>query len=105
MEEIRAPTDEELRQAASALLSLPLFVTKDAEVQYQRWRSWQDRGNKVLVAFQGSAPVGVCMFMTRGTFSIGAYLILMAVSAAAQGKGVGSRLLAAYEAACAEHAR
>jgi ribosomal protein S18 acetylase RimI-like enzyme len=58
-----------------------------------------DRGDGLLAADEGGAPVGVAWFQTGGTLAMGGYLRLIAVLPSAQRRGAGAALLAAYEAA------
>ena len=100
MEQIRPPTQQELHALAAALAPLPLFTGSSAEDLHTRWSKWQDEGFGLLAAFDGSTPLGIALYQPRGTFAKGAYLILIALTASAQGQGLGSRMLAAFEEAC-----
>ena len=97
-EEIRTPEASELKNLAEALADLPLFAgSGGAEALLSQW---QAPGHSLLAAFQAGQPVGLCKFQKRSTFGKGAYLSLIALTEAAQGSGLGSRMLAAFEAAC-----
>jgi len=53
----------------------------------------------------GSAPDGLAWFLRDGTFGLGGYLRLIAVTAAGQGRGAGGELMDAFEAAVAGRSR
>jgi ribosomal protein S18 acetylase RimI-like enzyme len=61
-------------------------------------------GESVLV-FDDGVPRGLAWFVPGGTLGIGGYLRLLAVAPDAHGRGVGTALLAAHEAAVAATAR
>jgi ribosomal protein S18 acetylase RimI-like enzyme len=54
------------------------------------------------MATDETGPVGVCWFLTRGTFGTGAYLRTLAIREDRHGSGLGAQLLAAYEAGCGD---
>jgi ribosomal protein S18 acetylase RimI-like enzyme len=56
-----------------------------------------DRGEGLLVCEEGGELLGLAWFLTSGTLALGGYLRLLAVLGPAQGRGVGKRLLFAYE--------
>jgi len=56
------------------------------------------RGDGLLLAIEGGAPVGLAWYLRDGTLGMGGYLKLMAVLPGAQARGVGGALLAAFEA-------
>jgi ribosomal protein S18 acetylase RimI-like enzyme len=99
---IRPATREDLAALATALAPLPLFQAYrlDASALTARFEGALERGEGLLLATGDRGPVGVCWFLTRGTFGTGAYLRTLAVSEAQQGSGLGARLLEAYEAGC-----
>jgi|SRR6218665_29689 len=100
---IRPATLEELPALASALAPLSLFQSYrlDAAALGARFQGALERGEGLLLATEESlGPVGVCWFLTRGTFGTGAYLRTLAIREDRQGSGLGARLLAAYEAGC-----
>jgi GNAT superfamily N-acetyltransferase len=59
------------------------------------------RGDGLLLAVEGGRPVGLAWFLPQGTLGLGGYLKLMAVLPGAQSRGVGTRLLTAFEAVLA----
>lgn len=63
------------------------------------------RGEPVLVADDGGAPVGFAWYLRSGTFGAGGYLRLIALVPGQEGRGVGGALLDAVEADVAAHAR
>lgn len=99
---IRPATPEDLPALAAALAPLPLFESYglDAAALTARFQGALERGEGLLLATDESGPVGVCWFLTRGTFGTGAYLRTLAIRGECQGSGLGARLLAAYEAGC-----
>ena len=56
------------------------------------------RGEGLLLAEEKGAPAGLAWFLTSGTLALGGYLRLLAVLGPFQGRGLGTALLAAYEA-------
>jgi ribosomal protein S18 acetylase RimI-like enzyme len=101
---IRPATPEDLPALATALAPLPLFKAYglDATALAARFRGALERGEGLLLALDESGPVGVCWFLTRGTFGTGAYLRTLALREDRQGSGLGARLLEAYEAGCGD---
>lgn len=101
---IRPVTPEDLLPLATALAPLPLFKAYglDALALVARFRGAIERGEGLLMATDERGPLGVCWFLTRGTFGTGAYLRTLAIREDAQGSGLGARLLEAYEAGCAQ---
>ncbi|MBM7114547.1 GNAT family N-acetyltransferase [Archangium primigenium] len=101
---IRPATLADLPSLATVLAPLPLFRAYglDASALEARFRGALERGEGLLVAVGEDAggPLGVCWFLTRGTFGTGAYLRTLALGEGHQGSGLGTRLLAAYEAGC-----
>lgn len=99
---IRPATPEDLPALAVALSPLPLFRAYglDASALTARFQGALERGEGLLLALDEEGPVGVCWFLTRGTFGTGAYLRTLAIREDRHGSGLGSRLLAAYEEAC-----
>jgi ribosomal protein S18 acetylase RimI-like enzyme len=99
---IRPATPEDLPALATALAPLPLFQSYglDAATLAVRFQGALERGEGLLLATDDSGPVGVCWFLTRGTFGTGAYLRTLAIREDRHGSGLGARLLAAYEAGC-----
>lgn len=64
-----------------------------------------ERGDGLLVHSDGGAADGLAWYLPAGTLGLGGYLRLLAVTAAAQGRGAGAELLAGFEAAVAERSR
>jgi len=60
------------------------------------------RGEGLLLSVEDGRPTGVAWFLRQGTLGMGGYLKLMAVLPGAHSRGVGSRLLMAFEADLAE---
>lgn len=58
------------------------------------------RGEGLQVALASHVPVGLSWFCRDGAFARGAYLRLLAVAQNVQTTGIGTQLLAAFEAAC-----
>jgi GNAT superfamily N-acetyltransferase len=91
---------------STALAALPLLQrygrTADAVARDLEARA--TRGESVLVLNDGGLR-GLVWFTTQGTLGGGGYLRLLAVVAPAQGRGVGARLLGAFEDAVAAHSR
>lgn len=96
---IRAARVEDAKPLGDALHSLSLFAAYklDALALQTRFEAALGRGEGVVVAELDGALVGVCWFLTRGAFANGAYLRTLAVKDGLQGKGIGPRLLEAYE--------
>ena len=101
---IRPATPEDLPALAAALAPLPLFKAYglEATALAARFRGALERGEGLLLATDESGPVGVCWFLTRGTFGTGAYLRTLAIREDRHGSGLGAQLLAAYEAGCGD---
>ena len=98
---VRKPTPDDLRALADVLAPLPFFSPQnDAAVLLQAWQKGLANGDGLLSVYDNDRPIGLCWFLTSGTFGNGAYLRLIVVLPSEQGKGVGSRLLAAFEKAC-----
>jgi GNAT superfamily N-acetyltransferase len=104
--EIRAATTADLAPLAEGLARLELMG------RYGRTRAGLAadleaslvRGDGLLLAVEGGHPVGLAWYLGQGTLGMGGYLKLMAVLPGAQSRGVGARLLAAFEAALARTA-
>jgi ribosomal protein S18 acetylase RimI-like enzyme len=62
-----------------------------------------ERGDSLVV--HGEPADGLAWFLPAGTFGLGGYLRLLAVTGGAQGRGTGAALLAAFEAGVAERSR
>jgi ribosomal protein S18 acetylase RimI-like enzyme len=96
---IRPLTPADIAPLAQGLAALPLLA------RYGRTPAQLDsalagalaRGERLRVADEGGAPVGLAWFFPAGTLALGGYLRLIAVLPAAQRRGAGAALLAAYE--------
>ena len=97
---VRPLTSEEVPELAELLAELALLRRYDrsaAAIDQALHRALER--NDRLVVFDDGRPVGLAWFLTAGTFGIGGYLRLIAVAESAQRRGIGSELLAAFEAA------
>ena len=101
--EIRAATAADLPRLAEGLARLELMrrygrdqarLAADLEISLER-------GDGLLLAMEGGQPIGLAWYLGQGTLGMGGYLRLMAVLPGEQSRGVGTRLLAAFEAALA----
>ena len=99
-EQLRAASPGDVAPLAEALAPLPLFSAYGftAAQLTERFQGALSRGEGLVVACVGGEPVGVCWFLESGTFATGSYLRLLAVKPGLQGRGVGERLLRAWEA-------
>jgi GNAT superfamily N-acetyltransferase len=61
-----------------------------------------ERGEGLLVCEERGELLGLAWFLPTGTLALGGYLRLLAVVGPAQGRGVGAKLLEAYEAEVAK---
>jgi ribosomal protein S18 acetylase RimI-like enzyme len=104
---IRPLAVEDITPLAARLAPLPLL---------QRYRTTEvglagslgkalDRGDEQAVADDTSGPVGLAWFLAGGTFALGGYLRLLAIAEKASGGGLGSALLAGYEAGVAARSK
>ncbi|MFL5319278.1 MAG: GNAT family N-acetyltransferase [Myxococcaceae bacterium] len=96
---IRPMEKSDARPLGEALASLPLFTAYklDAAALESRFTKALERGEGLVAAELDGALVGVCWFIARGAFGTGAYLRTLAVKEGLQGKGIGQKLLEAYE--------
>jgi GNAT superfamily N-acetyltransferase len=104
--EIRPATAVDLAPLAAGLARLPLlrrYGRDQAGLEADLLRSLV-RGDGLLLAVEGGGPVGLAWYLRQGTLGMGGYLKLMAVLPGAQARGVGTRLLDAFEGALAETA-
>jgi GNAT superfamily N-acetyltransferase len=98
--DLRPAVAADLAPLALGLARLPLMV------RYRRGSVHLEadlvaalaRGDGILLAFEEGRQVGLAWFLRDGTFGTGSYLRLMAILPDAQSRGVGTALLAAYEA-------
>ncbi len=96
---VRPARAEDLVPLAARLAPLELFVRygMTAAKLAARWEDALRSTDGLLVAEEEGAPVGICWFLRRGTFSSGAYLRTIAIAPGAHGRGLGLALLRAYE--------
>jgi GNAT superfamily N-acetyltransferase len=104
---IRELEDADLAPLTERLAALPLLVRygRTAEKLAASLAAARGRGERLLVAEEGGAPIGLAWFLTAGTLGLGGYLRLVAVAPGASGRGVGAALLAAFEEATARESR
>jgi ribosomal protein S18 acetylase RimI-like enzyme len=97
---IRPLVPEDLKTLSAGLAALPLLARygRTAAAVSASVQAARVRGEGLLVAEEGGAPVGLAWFLPTGTLALGGYLRLLAVVGPAQGRGVGAALLGAYEA-------
>ncbi|MBM4259382.1 MAG: GNAT family N-acetyltransferase [Deltaproteobacteria bacterium] len=97
----------DIRPLSEALALLPLMqrYNRPANAIAESLESALARGDGLLVFDDGNGAQGLSWFLFSGTFGLGGYLRLMAVSPYAHRKGIGSELLIAYEAAVATQSR
>ena len=99
--EIKTPTPADLSALAHSVAGLDFFSPHNDPTQLgQVWQRGQAEGDMLLAAYEQDVPLGLCRFSASGTFGTGAYLKLIFVIPSAQGKGLGTKLLAAYESGC-----
>src|SRR4051794_738633 len=96
---IRPVRPEDSRPLGAALASLSLFTAYklDAEALHVRFTKALERNEGLVAAELDGALVGVCWFIARSAFGSGAYLRTLAIKDGLQGKGIGQKLLEAYE--------
>lgn len=97
---IRPLTPADAAPLAQGLAALPLMVRygRTPAQLTAALLAALGRGEGLRVADEGGAAVGLAWFLPAGTLALGGYLRLIAVLPAAQGRGTGAALLAAYEA-------
>jgi ribosomal protein S18 acetylase RimI-like enzyme len=97
---IRPLATADLAALAAGLADLPLLrrYGRSAQKLQGTLEAALARGEGLLVAEEGGAAAGLAWFVTSGTLALGGYLRLLAVLEPFQGRGIGARLLAAYEA-------
>lgn len=102
---IRPLAAADIDELAAGLAALPLLgrYGRSPELLAADLRSALQRGDGLLV--HGDPPDGLAWFLPAGTFALGGYLRLLAVTAGAQGRGAGAALLEAFELAVAERSR
>lgn len=103
---LRPIEDEDLPALADGLARLPLMerYSRSAEKLAADLRAARGRGDGLIGAEVDGALAGFCWFLHNGTLGMGGYLKLIAVLDGAQGRGMGARLLSAYEGEVARSA-
>jgi GNAT superfamily N-acetyltransferase len=96
---IRPVEPAEIPALARALAAVPLMVRyrRDAAALERALSGAHARGEGLLVAEGGGAPLGIAWFLREGTLAMGGYLRLIAMLPGAEGKGTGAALLEAFE--------
>jgi GNAT superfamily N-acetyltransferase len=104
---VRPLQQTDIHPLSEALALLPLMqrYNRPASAIAESLESALVRGDGLLVFDAGDGAQGLSWFLYAGTFGLGGYLRLMAVSPYAHRKGIGSALLAAYEDAVATQSR
>ncbi len=97
---VRPLAADEIPALATALAAVPLMVRyrRDAPALERALRAAHQRGEGLLVAEEDGELRGLAWFLAQGTLALGGYLKLIAMLPAAEGKGAGAALLAAFEA-------
>jgi len=102
---IRPLAAGDIEGLAAGLAALPLLARygRDAPQIAGDLAAALERGDGLVV--HGEPATGLAWFLPAGTFALGGYLRLLAVTPAGQGRGVGAALLAAFESAVAARSR
>ncbi len=97
--EIRPVAVAEIPALARALAGVPLMqrYRRDAAALERSLSGAHARGEGLLVAEEGGAPLGIAWFLREGTLAMGGYLKLIAMLPGAEGRGTGAALLDAFE--------
>ena len=97
---------ESLRDAATLVAGLPLFERygATAEALERAWRAGLEAGDQLEAAVLDGRVVGVAWLVPSGAFGRSPYLRLLAVASTADGRGIGTALLAACESWAFERA-
>ena len=97
---IRPLLSADLKALALGLAELPLLrrYGRSASKLEATLSAALARGEGLLIAEERGEPAGLAWFLTSGTLALGGYLRLLAVLGQFQGRGIGTALLAAYEA-------
>ncbi len=105
--DVRPLAAAEIPALARALAGVPLRVRygRPPAALEAALSAAQARGERLLVADEGGAILGLAWFLTQGTLALGGYLRLIAMLPGAEGKGTGAALLAAFEAETAKESR
>ena len=104
--QLRPIAEADVAELAAGLSRLPLMERygRLAEKLEADLRAGLARGDGLIGAEVGGSLAGFCWFLHHGTLGMGGYLKLIAVLDGAQGRGMGGRLLSAYEAEVARSA-
>ncbi len=104
---IRPLENSEIPALAAILADLPLMVRykRTAAAIGADLEAALARGDGLKVWDAGGGAEGLSWFFPSGTFGLGGYLRLIAVSPRTHGKGVGTALLEAFEAGVAKQSR
>lgn len=104
---VRPLQSADIRPLSAALALLPLMqrYNRPASAIAESLEGALTRGDGLLVFDDSGGAQGLSWFLFSGTFALGGYLRLMAVSPHTHRKGIGSALLSAYEAAVATQSR
>jgi GNAT superfamily N-acetyltransferase len=99
---LRPAEPDDFARLAGPIAALPVFAPYkfEAATLSQRWTQALADAATMQVAVCQGMPVGLSWYLPRGAFASGAYLRFLSVIPAAQGFGVGPKLLQAYEHAC-----
>jgi ribosomal protein S18 acetylase RimI-like enzyme len=92
-----APADLAGHSREQARLPLLVRYGRTAEQLAASLAAAGQRGEELRVAEEDGASVGLAWFLPAGTLALGGYLRLIAVTDAAQRRGTGAALLAAFE--------
>lgn len=98
-------TEQDVATAATQLAGLPLLqrYSLGQEALANLLRGALHRQEGLLCATdEGAKPLGVAWYLPRGGFGTAGYLRLLLVAEGHAGRGVGSALLAAFEAGCGQ---
>ena len=105
---VRALRSADVPALAAALAGLPLMerYRRDAARIEADLAAALARGDGLLAEErEGGGVLGLAWFLRAGTLAMGGYLKLMAVVPGASGRGVGARLLGAFEEEVARESR
>jgi GNAT superfamily N-acetyltransferase len=104
---IRTLVASDVAPLSAGLARLPLLIRygRDAQRLAADLKAALSRGDGLLVEEEAGSPRGLAWFLASGTFGLGGYLRLIAVVPEATASGVGSALLAAFEAEVARFSR
>lgn len=97
---------QHIEACAQLMAETPLWQAYEVTqggAQQQFERGLQDTLSTLCVALEGERVLGFIWYCVRGTFYSGGYIRLVGVSASAQGRGVGQRLMSHAEQDIAQH--